>query len=131
LIGIDTNVLVRYLTEDDPAQVRRVDAVVTQALADGITLHVDDVVLCEVVWVLRAGYRFGKVAIVNALDRIVATALFSFDDRDLLRRAIDAYRSGSGDFADYIIGFRNARAGCAHTVTLDGGLRGEPAFVLL
>jgi predicted nucleic-acid-binding protein len=131
LIGVDTNVLVRYLTEDDPAQLRRVDAVVTRALADGVTLHVDDVVLCEVVWVLRAGYRFGKAAIVNALDRIVATALFSFDDRDLLRRAVDAYRSGGGDFADYVIGFRNARAGCAHTVTLDRALRGEPAFVLL
>lgn len=131
MIGLDTNVLVRYLTDDDPAQVRRVEAVMTQAVEHGTRLHLDDVVLCELVWVLRAGYRFGKPAIVAALDKILATGLFSFDNRDLLRQALDAYRDGGADFADYMIGLRNARAGCRHTVTLDRALRDEPPFVLL
>ena len=131
MIGVDTNVLVRYLTEDDAAQVRRVDAVVTHALENGIRLHIDDIVLCELVWVLRTGYRFGKAAVADALERILSTALFSFEDRDLLRRAVDTYRSGGGDFADYVIGLRNVRAGCIHTVTLDRAIRDDPAFVLL
>jgi predicted nucleic-acid-binding protein len=131
VIGVDTNVLVRYLTLDDPGQARSVDTVVRQASKQGFQLHVDDVVLCEVVWVLRASYRFGKAVIVAALDGILATALFSFDDRELLRNALDAYRSGGADFADYVIGLRNARAGCVHTVTLDRALRDEPAFLLL
>ena len=131
MIGVDTNVLVRYLTVDAPAQVRRVDAVIERAVADGTRLHVDDVVLCEVVRVLRAGYRFGKDAIAHAVGQILSTAIFSFPDRELLNSALDAYRDGPGDFADYVIGFRNRRAGCAHTVTLDRALRDQPAFIQL
>ena len=128
MIGIDTNVLVRYLTQDDSAQVRRVDRLVEDALDAGDRLHIDDVVLCEAVWVLRASYRLPKPAIVDALDQILGTALFSFDDRDRMRRALDAYRDGDGDFADYVIGLRNLRAGCAATATLDRSLQGDSAF---
>ena len=130
MIGADTNVLVRYLTEDDAVQVRSVDSVIERAVADGTRLHVDDVVLCEVVWVLRAVYRFGKDAIARALDQILSTGVFSFHDRELLRQALEAYRAGAADFADYVIGMRNTRAGCTHTVTLDRALRSEQAFVV-
>ena len=131
MIGLDTNVLVRYVTQDDAGQARRVDAVVERAIDNRTALHIDDVVLCEFVWVLRAAYRFGRSSIAEALDRVLSTEMFSFEDRDLLRRASDAYRAGSGDFADYVIGFRNLRAGCAHTVTLDRALRGERPFLAL
>lgn len=129
MIGVDTNVLVRYFVEDDPAQSRRVDALLAKAAND--PLHIDDVVLCELVWVLRAGYRFDRPEIANALRRILATANFSFDDRDLLRRALADYIAGSADFSDYVIGQRNARAGCETTVTFDRGLRENPSFRVL
>jgi predicted nucleic-acid-binding protein len=127
LIGVDTNVLVRYFIEDDPAQSRRVDAL----LARPDEICIDDVVLCELVWVLRSGYRFDRKTIAEALRRILATAKFSFDDRDLLRRALADYMTGNGDFSDYVIGQRNARAGCENTVTFDRALRDNPAFRIL
>ena len=131
MIGLDTNVLVRYLTQDDAAQSRRVDTLVAQAVEAGARLHLDDIVLCELVWVLRGAYRFSKPTVASALDKIMSTALFSFDDRDLLRGALEEYREGSGDFADYVIGRRNIRAGCERTVTFDRSLTDSPSFSLL
>jgi predicted nucleic-acid-binding protein len=63
--------------------------------------------------------------------KLLNTALFDFEDRDLLSRALDAYCDGAGDFADYVIGLRNARAGCERTVTFDRALRGQALFRLL
>jgi predicted nucleic-acid-binding protein len=131
VIGIDTNILVRYLTQDDEIQARKVDTFLDAAIEDESHLRVDDIVLCEVVWVLRAAYRLGKPAIAEALDKVMSTAIFSFDDRELLRGALDDYLEGAGDFSDYVIGRRNARAGCEHTVTFDRQLTGRSSFVLL
>ena len=104
---------------------------VAQAVDADARLHVDDIVLCELVWVLRGAYRFSKPTVVSALDKIMSTALFSFDDRDLLRSALEEYREGSGDFADYVIGRRDIRAGCERTVTFDRSLTDGPSFSLL
>lgn len=131
MIGVDTNVLVRYLTQDDPVQARKVDTFVAAAIESGDRLHVDDIVLCELVWVLRAAYRLGKPVIAAALDKVMSTGIFAFDDRELLRSALTDYRNGPGDFSDYVIGRRNARAGCEHTVTFDRPLNREQSFVLL
>jgi len=129
VIGVDTNVLVRYFVDDDPTQSRRVDALLANSAND--PLHIDDVVLCELVRVLRAGYRLDRVEIAAALRRILSTANFSFDDRDLLRRALADYSVGSADFSDYVIGQRNARAGCEATVTFDRALRDNSSFRVL
>ena len=131
MIGIDTNVLVRYLAQDDPLQARKVDHLMAEAMDEGTRLHIDDIVLCETAWVLRAAYRMNKTTIVDTLDKIMSTALFSFADRELLRSALAEYRDGSGDFADYVIGRRNARAGCEQTVTFDRPLGGSGGFRLL
>lgn len=131
MIGVDTNVLVRYLAQDDLSQARKVDAFLSEAIDGGMRLHIDDIVLCETVWVLRAAYRLSKATIVATLDKIMSTALFSFDDRELLRTALADYRDGSADFSDCVIGRRNARAGCEHTVTFDRSLHDHPTFLLL
>jgi len=131
VIGLDTNVLVRYLTQDDATQARKVDVFLTAAIEEGSRLYVDDIVLCETVWVLRGAYRLGKPAIAEILDKVVSTAIFVFEDRESLNRAIADYRQGSGDFADYMIGRRNTLAGCEHTVTFDRALSGGRSFVLL
>lgn len=129
--GVDTNALVRYLTQDHATQARAVDVLVEATRSEGQHLHVDDVVLCELVWVLRGAYGTDKAAIVSALEMIVGTAVFSFEDREVLRRAVEDYRRGRGDFADYLIGRRNRRAGCEDTATFDRSLKGAPGFSLL
>lgn len=130
MIGVDTNVLVRYLTQDDPIQARMVDSFVSESAANGVRLHIDDVVLCELVWVLRGAYRFNRTAIASAIEALLDTALFSFEDRDLLRRALAQYRNGNGDFADYVIGVRNVKAGCERTATFDQALSETDFFPL-
>jgi len=128
VIAVDTNVLVRYFIADDLTQSRKVDALLAQTRHAGTRLHIDDVVLCELVWVLGYGYGFDKATIADALDRILNTAHFSFVDRELLRQALVDYLAGSGDFPDYVIGRRNKRAKCEATVTFDRGLRDDPSF---
>jgi predicted nucleic-acid-binding protein len=129
--GLDTNVLVRYLTQDEPNQARKANALIDGAVGQGERLHIDVVVLCEVVWVLRGAYEFRKESVADAVSRILEAAQFSVEDRDLLRLALDAYTSGQGDFADYVLGQCNRRAGCDATATFDRALRKSELFKLL
>lgn len=131
MIGVDTNVLVRYLTQDDALQARRVDTLVARAAENDDLLYIDHIVLCELVWVLRAAYRFKKPTILDALERILQTALFAFEDRDLLRTALAGYRDGNGDFGDYVVGVRNVRSGCERMATFDRALVDSPQFTML
>ncbi len=131
MIGLDTNVLVRYLTQDAPGQAEKANALVAAAEAKREKLHLDVVVLCELVWVLRGAYDLDKDAVCGALEKILAAAQFSINDRDHVREALAQYRAGGGDFADYLLGSRNRSAGCNATVTFDRALKGSPLFRLL
>jgi predicted nucleic-acid-binding protein len=131
MIGLDTNVLVRYLTQDDAAQAKKANALVAEAVASRTRLHLEAVVLCELVWVLNGAYRVDKATIVETLSRILESAQFSVADRDLAMGALAAYRAGAGDFADYLLGGRNRDSGCQHTVTFDRSLKGSRLFSLL
>ncbi len=129
--GLDTNVLVRYLTQDDPAQARRANAAIGQIAAKRERCHLSVIVLCELVRVLRGAYGFPKSTIVIALDKILETAQFSIEDRDRVRRALEAFERGRGDFADYLIGIGNRDSGCEETLTFNRSLKGSEFFALL
>ena len=131
MIGLDTNVLVRYLTPDDPSQAKQANALIAAAEAKREKLHLDVVVLCEVVWVLRGAYDSDKETVCEVLEKILAAAQFSIDDRDRVREALAQYRTEGGDFADYILGSRNRAAGCNVTATFDRALKGSSLFHLL
>lgn len=128
MIGIDTNVLVRFLTLDDEEQVERVERLIDEALARSEPLHIDSIVLCETAWVLRSVYGLSREEVAGALERIVDARQFSIEDRDSVRRAVASFRSGPGDFADYLIGERNRRIGCRTTMTFDQPLGSSPLF---
>lgn len=128
MIGLDTNVLVRFLTEDDPQQARRAAALIRTAVARGERCFVDPVVLCELAWVLRGAYDVSKADLLITLDRLMDAAQIQIGDKDVVRAAIDAYRKGRADFADYVIGVRHLDSGCARTATFDRRLRDNPAF---
>ena len=131
MTGLDTNVLVRYLTQDDPRQSRRASALVAEAVSGGERLFVGAVVVCELVWVLRGAYALDKATIVMALDRILATAQLEIDQKDVVRAALEDYRAGSGDFADYVVGRRGREAGCERTATFDRRLKASGLFRVL
>ena len=131
MTGLDTNVLVRYLTQDDASQARKANALVADTVARGERCFVVGVVLCELVWVLRGAYAFDKATVVGVLERILATAQFTIDEKDVVRRAVDDYRSGKGDFADYLIGHHGQESGCRTTATFDRQLKGSALFQVL
>jgi predicted nucleic-acid-binding protein len=129
--GLDTNVLVRYLTQDDPRQSRRANALVAEAVSGGERLFVSAVVLCELVWVLRGAYALEKATVLMALERILTTAQLEIDQKDVVREALEDYRTGAGDFADYLIGRRGREMGCERTATFDQRLRKSELFRVL
>ena len=131
MTGLDTNVLVRYLTEDDAVQSRRAADWITTVTARGGRCFLGAVVLCELAWVLRGAYDVSKADLLTTLDQILATSQFVIGDKDVVRRGLEAYRSGKADFADYVIGALHADAGCAKTVTFDRRLRGAAGFQVL
>jgi predicted nucleic-acid-binding protein len=128
VIGLDTNVLVRYLTQDDPAQTRRANAVITDTLDRGDRCAIALVALCEMVWVLRDAYDLDRATIASTLERVLDTAEFVVEASDIARRALADYRRGAGDFADYVIGWRNRQSACEVTATFDRALRGSDLF---
>jgi predicted nucleic-acid-binding protein len=129
--AFDTNVLVRYLVRDDPDQAAIVDRVVSEVVASREMVFLDTVVLCETVWVLESGYRYGRSTIADVLDKLLRTQQFEIDRRDVVWRALRRFSRGKADFADYLIGENSTSRGCTSTCTFDRALRGEEGFELL
>jgi predicted nucleic-acid-binding protein len=131
VIGLDTNVLARYLTQDDPVQAARAGACIRTAVARHERCYISAIVLCELAWVLRGAYRISKADLLVTLERLLSTVQFVVGDKDIVRAAVEAYRSGRADFADYVIGALHAEAGCDKTATFDRRLRGDAKFQIL
>ena len=126
--GLDTNVIVRYVTQDDRKQSQRANAVFAAAASSGEKLFVNAIVLCELVWVLRSAYGEPRERIVPVLAGLLETPEVVVEDADLARRALDDWRSGIGDFADCFIARRNQRAGCQTTLSFDKALTRNALF---
>lgn len=128
MIGIDTNVLARFIVEDDTEQSKRANALFRRAVAKGERVFISDVVLCELVWVLTAAYQVPRLEIAAALFNLVRAKQVEIAESDLIHRALAAFRSGKGDFADYVIRERALAAGCASLATFDKRLWAERGF---
>ena len=128
---MDTNVLLRYLTDDDPQQAATVVAILEDCLRNGEPVFLSVVVLCELVRVLDRAFGQTKTQICADLDLIFELELFRVERESLVRQSLDRHRNGRGDFADYLIGAIGAEAGCRDTVTFDRALRGAADFLIL
>lgn len=119
MTGIDTNVLARYLTRDDPGQYERSKTFLTSQCTSLDPGFLHPIVLCELVWVLKAAYKYGREEIAMTLEKLLQTRQFEIGDRDAVRAALISYRGSNADFADCLIGRLNRSAGCEETVTFD------------
>lgn len=128
MIGLDTNVLIRFLVEDDPRQAARVKQRFQTAIARRTPLYVPDIVLCETVWVLEDSYAFARGAISDTLEKLLAAGNLRFENAERAERALAAFRAGKGDFADYVIAEQAIAAGCETVLTFDKALLREPRF---
>lgn len=129
--GLDTNVLVRYLTRDDEAQWHQAEQYINAALEADETCFISTIVLCEVVWVLRSAYRLPREQLITTLDQILRGNRFDFENKAAAWGALQQFRQGKADFSDYLIGKINQQAGCGETATFDAKLRGTEGFRLL
>jgi predicted nucleic-acid-binding protein len=131
MIGLDTNILVRYLTQDDPTQSRKAVQEIENGLSAEQTFFIADIVMCELIWVLETAYGYDRKEIVPVLENILRTKQFKFDNKDLLWKSLAGYRTQKGDFADHLIGHTAHKAGCRETLTFDTGLKDNPFFRVL
>ncbi len=131
MIGLDTNILVRYLTSDDPGQFARAAAFIAAAAERGERFVVNTAVLCELVWVLAAAYGYSRHEIADALELIFDTAEFEIERLDEARQALSDFRSTKADYSDALIGRINRALGAEYTATFDRDLKGVGTFHVL
>lgn len=129
MIGIDTNALVRHLTQDDPTQAATASRIIDKASAGG--LFISTIVLCETVWVLSEVFHLKRKQLEDVLEKILLSEQFACENKDALWLALDDYRRGKGDYADYVISRVSHSAGCTHTVTFDRALKNDRLFQVL
>jgi len=122
VIGLDTNVLVRYLTQDDAAQFQEASNLLLGLEKAHRSAYLSTITLCETVWVLVRAYKIDRAQIVGMFEKLLDTSLFVIEDKNAVREAVDLYRVGKGDFADYLVGVRSRNAGCTVMATFDAVL---------
>lgn len=131
MIGLDSNILVRYFTRDDERQWKRVDAYLKKRCSAKRPGWISCIVLCEVVWVLSRGYGYAKSDILKLLEQLSLTSEIRIEAHDCVRAAVQDCKSGKADFSDYLIGRLNKERGCETTITLDRKAASHAYFSLL
>jgi predicted nucleic-acid-binding protein len=130
VLGIDTNVLVRLLIEDDAEQTRRAQRLVLRAAERGETVVVPLLVMIETEWVLRSCYGLDKEAVHRSLRSLLETRELEFEDEAAVEEALFNFLEGPCGFADCLIAAHNRRLGCTATATFDTKAVRTPGFVL-
>ena len=119
MIGIDTNVLIRYIVQDDVEQSKLATKFIEGRISSTNPGFINYIVLCEIVWVLKSAYRYEKPVIINVLQRILQTKEFIVENADVAWIALKEYEKDDADFSDYLIAVLNRFSGCDFTITLD------------
>lgn len=127
MIGLDTNVLVRYLVQDDKAQA----AAATRLIEGGDTFLINTIVLCELVWVLESCYGIKRKGIHQVIEKILSTRQLAVENSDLAWKALDDFIHTEADFSDCLLGIINQTQGCKHTVSFDRDTKKLTSFQVL
>ena len=130
MIGLDTNVLVRYLTQDDPVQSLKATEIIERRLTPANPGFLSVVTMAETFWVLERAYGLTAQEIAAAIERILQVEVLVVENEQQVFAAMVALKQGQGAFADALIAELGARAGCIHTLTFDKKALRLPAFRL-
>ena len=131
MTGMDTNVLVRFLVKDDPAQSGRAAQFIKTACTPESPGYINHIVLCELVWVLQRCYKVKRAGIVRLLQQILQTRELRVQSPRTVWLALQDYESGTADFADYVVARLNLEQQCEETVTFDVEAAKAPGMRLL
>ncbi len=130
MIGLDTNILVRYLTQDDSIQSPKATELIERRLTEEKPGFVSIVAMVETVWVLERAYGLTPHEIVGAVERVLQTDVLVVENEQEVFAAMIALKEGHGSFADAVIAALGARMGCSCTLTFDRKALRLPGFEL-
>ena len=128
MIGLDTNVLVRYFAQDDPTQSRRATALIEQQLTEEIPGFISVVALTKTIWVLERMYHLTREQIAIVVERVLEADVLVVEHEAEVGTALAAVWEGLGSFGDALIAAINAQAGCPRTLTFDRKALRLPGF---
>lgn len=129
ILGVDTNVLVRFLVRDDEAQFEKARKLIKREVAAGRGVLVNQLVLLETEWVLRSRYSLPKQLIIQAISGLLDASDVQFEDEAAVEEALFVWKESAADFADCLIGAKNRRLGCRATATFDVKASKLPGFM--
>ena len=121
MIGLDTNILVRYLTQDDPDQAALAARILEEELTDDDQGFIGLVVLVETVWVLRRFYKASPEEIRETINDLLGSRSIVVENRHVVAQAVAMFEKNAGDFADAIIAASALGVGCRKIVSSDRG----------
>ncbi len=129
MLGIDTNVLVRFLLRDDEAQFQKANKLIQWEVTAGRGVLVSQLVLLETEWVLRSRYGFSKIQLLEVIASLLDARDIQLEGEQSVEEAIYQWKEASADFADCLIAARYRRLGCGATATFDARAGKLPGFV--
>jgi predicted nucleic-acid-binding protein len=129
MIGLDTNVLVRFLVRDDEEQFERARKLIRRQAQDGQPVRIGLVVLLETEWVLRSRYKLKKSEILGAFSDLLSAVDMSFEDEPSIEEALFVWKDSPAQFADCLIGARHRTLGCTATATFDADALKLPMYI--
>lgn len=129
--GLDTNILLRALLSDDDTQGKKAKNFLRKNCSVEHPGFINHIVLCELVWTLRAAYKFPRQKICDAIRRILQTKELAVERPLTVWSALRQFETGGADFADYLIGQLNRELGHQTTATFDREAGKSDLFLLL
>ena len=129
MLGLDTNVLVRFLVRDHEAQFERARRLIKREVGSQEKVLISLMVLLETEWVLRSRYRLQKTRIIDAISGLLEATELELEDEPAVEEALYLWKESAVDFADCLIGAHHRRLGCRATATFDARAVKLPTFV--
>lgn len=131
MIGIDTNILVRFFIQDDPIQFEMSRKFLMMECSSSRPGLVNTVVLCELIWTLKRVYGLKKPQLIYIIEQMLEVKQLSLEKSDLIRKALEVFRKSKADFSDCLVGLLNQKAGCDRSETFDKSASKLEEFELL
>ncbi|GJL62465.1 MAG: PIN domain-containing protein [Nitrospirales bacterium] len=131
MTGIDTDSLIRYLVQDEPVQAKAATHLIEKKCRREDPGFLNHLVLCETTWVLDGCYDQGKESIMRTIEQLLRVAQLRVESSHVVWKALEDYRKGPADFADYLLSRINEAQGCLTTATFDRAAGKTSTFTLL
>jgi predicted nucleic-acid-binding protein len=119
MIAIDTNILIRYITQDDQQQAEAAENLLATYNNKPQSIFINNIVLCEFIWVLEKGYKYTQEQISSTIRIILSTEEFAFEYHNVLWLALEEYELKNTDFSDSLISKLNHNLGYKQTFSFD------------